>query len=223
MLVLLLILLPLATAALILGIRLLRPGFTHYWLLAALGSLSAWILAWFIRPKTPLNLPLANWQPRVFLPISPALLIDSKSWPFVVALITLALAAIVTDVARPTTSRSPNYWYDLVSYLLLTAFSILAALSGNLLTLLLSWTLLAGVELFLRLSKDHESIQSRSVVLALSLRIAGIGCAIYAGMIALAADLPLSFTTIAPQISATLLLAAGLILASCQHIRRSPR
>jgi hypothetical protein len=82
MLVLLLILLPLATASLILGIRLLRPGFTHHWLLAVLGSLSAWILAWFIRPQTPLNLPLANWQPREFLPISPALLLDSKSWPF---------------------------------------------------------------------------------------------------------------------------------------------
>jgi hypothetical protein len=212
MLVLLLILLPLAAALLILGIRLLRPGFTHHWLLAVLGSLSTWILAWSIRPQAPLNLPLANWQPRAFLPISPALLLDSKSWPFIIAMTTLTLAAVITDVARPSTSRSPNYWYDLIAYLILTAFSLLATLSGNLLTLLLSWTLLAGVELILRLSKTQESIQSRSVVLALSLRFAAIGCAIYAGMIAIAGDLPLDFTTIGPQISAILLLAAGINL-----------
>jgi len=132
----------------------------HHWLLAVVGSLSTWILAWSIRPQAPLNLPLANWQPRVFLPISPALLLDSKSWPFIIALTTLTLTAVITDVARPSTSRSPDYWYDLIAYLVLTAFSLLATLSGNLLTLLLSWTLLAGVELILRLSKIQESIQA---------------------------------------------------------------
>jgi len=151
MLVLLLIVLPTASAALILIIRLLRPAFAYHWLVAMLGSLSAWILAWLIHPETPLNLPLANWQPRIFLPISPALLIDSKSWPFLIALTTLTLAAMTTDVARPVVSRSPRYWFDLVAYLLLTSFSMLAVLSGNLLSLLLSWTLLACIQLALRL------------------------------------------------------------------------
>jgi len=212
MLILVLVLLPLATASLILGVRWLRPGFTHHWLLAALSSLFIWILAWSIRPTSPLNLPLADWQPSIFLPASPVLLLDSKSWPFIIALTTLILAVIVTDVARPVTSRSSSYWYDLIAYLLLTAFSMLATLSGNLLTTLLSWTLLAGLELILRLSKIQESLHNRSVVLALSLRFASIGCVVYAGMIANAADLPLSFTTIAPQISAILLLAAGINL-----------
>jgi hypothetical protein len=212
MLVFLLILLPLATASLILGIRLLRPGFTRHWLIAVLGSLFAWSLAWFIRPESPLNLPIANWQPRIFLPISPALLLDSKSWPFLIALTTLTLAALVTDVTRPVTSRSPGYWYDLIAYLLLTAVSMLATLSGNLLTLLLSWTMLAGVELILRLSKIQDGMQSQSAVLALSLRFASIGCVLWAGMIAYATDLPLSFTTISPRISGILLLAAGIYL-----------
>ena len=140
------------------------------------------------------------------------MLLDSKSWPFIIALTTLTLAVLVTDVARPATSRSPGYWYDLIAYLLLTGFSILATLSGNLLTLLLSWTLLAGVELLLRLSKDQESMQSRPIVLALSLRFASLGCVIYAGMIAYSAGLPLSFTTISPQISTILLFAAGISL-----------
>ena len=213
MLVLVLILLPLTTASLILGIRLLRPGFTRYWLIAVLGSLSAWGLSWFIRPETPLNLPLANWQPRIFLPISPALLLDSKSWPFLIALTTLTLAALITDIARPVTSRSSGYWYDLIVYLLVTALSILATLSGNLLTLLLSWTLLAGVEFLLRLSKFQVSMQSGTLVWALSLRFASIGCVIWAGMIAYTAGLPLSFTTIPAQISSILLLAAGINLS----------
>ena len=212
MLVFLLILLPLATAVLILGARWLRPAFSHHWLVALLGSLFAWILAWIVYPDTPLNLPVANWQPRIFLPISPALLLDLKSWPFIIALTTLTLAVLVTDVARPATSRSSSYWYDLIAYLLLTGFSILATLSGNIITLLLTWTLLAGVELLLRLSKDQESLHSRPIVLALSLRFASLFCVIYSGMIAYSAGLPLSFTTVSPQISTILLFAAGISL-----------
>jgi hypothetical protein len=119
---------------------------------------------------------------------------------------------LVTDVARPATSRSSNYWYDLIAYLLLTGFSILATLSGNILTLLLTWTLLASVELLLRLSKDLESLQSRPIILALSLRFASLFCVIYSGMIAYSAGLPLSFTTVSPQISTILLFAAGISL-----------
>ncbi len=118
MLMLVLIAIPLVTAALIGVIRRFRPGFAYPWLFALVGCLSAWILAWLIRPATPLNLPLANWQPRIFLPISPALLLDSKSWPFLIALTTLALAILTTDVARPATSRSAGYWVNLVAYLL---------------------------------------------------------------------------------------------------------
>jgi hypothetical protein len=212
MLVLILIALPLATAALIGAVRLLRPGFIYHWLIAMAGSLLAWVLSWLIRPDTPLNLPLANWQPRIFLPISPSLLLDSKSWPFVLALTTLMLACLATDVARPVRSRAHGYWFDLIAYLLINGLAILATLSGNLLTLLLTWALLAGLELFLRLSISPESAQSRSAVTAFGLRLAGLGCVIWAGMVAIAAGTPLSFTTIAPQVSPILLAASGISL-----------
>lgn len=212
MLVLVLIVLPLVTAALIGVIRRLRPGFAYPWLFALIGSLSAWILAWLIRPDMPLNLPLANWQPRIFLPISPALLLDTKSWPFLIALTTLVLAALTTDVARPAYSRSAGYWFHLVAYMLLTAFSMLAVLSGNLLTVLLTWTLLFGSEFLLRLILVKEDQSSSSLVLVFALRLASIGCIIWAGMAAQAAGVYLSLATVPPQISAFLLLAAGINL-----------
>jgi hypothetical protein len=210
--VLLLIALPVTTAALIGAVRLMRPAFAYHWLIATLGSLLAWIAAWLVRPDTALNLPLANWQPRILLPISPAFLLDSKSWPFVLALTTLALAVLTTDVARPATSRARGYWFDLIAYLLLIAISILATLSGNLLTLLLTWALLSGLELFIRLSISQESPSGRSAVITFALRLAGIGCGVVAGMVAYAAGSPLSLTTIAPQVSPYLLAAAGISL-----------
>ena len=212
MLMLVLIAIPLVTAALIGVIRRFRPGFAYPWLFALVGCLSAWILAWLIRPATPLNLPLANWQPRIFLPISPALLLDSKSWPFLIALTTLALAILTTDVARPATSRSAGYWVNLVAYLLLTAFSMLAVLSGNLLTVLLTWTLLFSSEFLLRLSLIKDGQPSRSLVILLAMRLIGLGCVVWAGMAAYAAGASLSLTTVPPQISAILLLAAGINL-----------
>lgn len=212
MIVLLLIVLPIATALLILAVRLWRPGSAYHWLIAMLSSLLGWILVWLLRPQVPLNLPLANWQPRIFLPISPALLLDMKSWPFLVALATLLLATLATDVARPALSRNTAYGSHLASYLLLTAFSLLAALSGNLLTLILAWTLLSGIELALQLSLVAGGPHSRNAVITFALRLAGIGWVVWAGMAANAAGLPLSFTTISPQISPILLVAAGINL-----------
>jgi hypothetical protein len=212
MLVLMLIALPLVTATLIGVVRRLRPGFAYPWLFALAGGLSAWIVAWLIRPVTPLNLPLANWQPRIFLPISPALLLDTKSWPFLIALTTLALAILTTDVARPAISRSPGYWFNLVVYQLMTAFSILAVLSGNLLTVLLTWTLLFGSEFFLRLLLNQESQGARGLIIVLALRLASLGCIVWAGMTAYATGASLSLTVVPPQISAILLLAVGINL-----------
>jgi hypothetical protein len=212
MLVLVLIALPLVTAALIGVVRRFRPGFAYPWLFALVGGLSTWIVAWLIRPSAPLNLPLANWQPRIFLPISPALLLDVISWPFLMALATLLLAVIITDVARPAVNRSAGYWLNLVAYLLITAFSILAALAGNLLTILLTWTLLFSGEFILRLLLIQESQESRSLVIVLALRLASLGCLVWAGMAAFAAGASLSLTVVPPQISAILLFAAGLNL-----------
>jgi hypothetical protein len=157
-------------------------------------------------------LPLANWQPRILVPISPALLFDAISWPFLVALTTLLLATLFTDLARAAASRRSIYGFDLAAYLLITAFSMLAVLSGNLLTLALTWTLLGGIEAALRLRAIRDGMQSQEIVLTLALRLASVACLIWAGLIASAAGTPLSLTTIAPQTSAVLLAAAGLHL-----------
>src|SRR5512139_4184293 len=78
---------------------LLRRSLAHSWLVALFGAIAGWILLLLAGFNLPISIHLADWQPAELFPSSPALLIDSNSWPFAMALATLALAVILTDVA----------------------------------------------------------------------------------------------------------------------------
>jgi hypothetical protein len=64
-----------------LAIRLLRPRFVYFWLVAVFGALVAWPLVLIYRPGLSLSFPLATWRPEALFSASPALLIDRLSGP----------------------------------------------------------------------------------------------------------------------------------------------
>jgi hypothetical protein len=202
-------------AIIILIIRIFRPGFSYHWLIAAGGTLIAWpvvILAITQAHAAPLLIPATSQSPRFLLPVSPALLLDSVSSPFALALTTLALAAVLTDIARrPSVQRRGANWSDLATSLAITAASILAILSGNLYTLLLAWSVGDLLEAVVRLSKASSNLTDE-IPLFLLPRLAGIACVIWAGIVASTTDLPLSFNAISPNTSPFLLVAVGIRL-----------
>ena len=214
------ILLLLFVPLLMLAIRLARPRFAYFWLVAALGALLAWPMVLFTRTYIPHSLllvtePLGRTPlPAEFFPMSPALLVDPISWSYAMALVTLALAVILTDVARAADAD----WMAWAGSLAITALGLFAVLSGNLLTLLLGWTAIDLAELAILLIEVPQSSTREQIILAFSARLAGsvlavIGVVIGAGLAAISTPSPsLTFTTISPQIRVYLLLAAGLRL-----------
>lgn len=288
-------------AALIAGLRLLRPRFNHSWLIAVAGGLLALGLLLANAPRLPLALPLARWQPEVLLPFSPALLLDGVSWPLALAVTCLNLAFLLTNVmgraalpanarrpvvaapderpagppgtttairrsviarwrgwtrlgrsaaqrllqktplpltlppapaptqpapaasdesgsaphpaVQPTLGRPGGAWNDLTSGLLLCAATLLGLLAGNLPTLLIVWTLLDLLETFIWLTKVRTRRESEGLVVALSVRLLGVGLATGGGAAAYAAGQPLAFDALSPQLAPSLLLAAGLRLS----------
>lgn len=207
------ILILIITPVIMLGVRLRKPNFSYFWLLATVASLLAWPFFLLVRSGIPLNIPLVSWQPQELFPVSPALLLDEISWPFALALATLALSTILSDIAHDVREDQPrSEWSDLASILVITVVGILGVMSGNLLTMLLAWAILDLVELVLWLGKAVDGDQSGRIVLLFSTRVAGILLLVWAGMVAYASGLPLSFEVITPEVSPYLLLAAGVRL-----------
>ncbi len=198
----------LITPLIMLIIRVLQPEFGFFWLVAAIGALTAWPAVLLLSLRVPESLTLVAWKPEQILPASPVLLLDSISWPFAMALATLVLAVILTDVAHVPQVN----WSAWISSLTISAFGMLAVFAGNPLTLILAWGAIDLVELIILLSLSLKSDDRERIVILFSTRIAGIILLIAAGMAAHSNGELLTFTNISPQISIYLLLACGLRL-----------
>jgi hypothetical protein len=199
--------------ALILGMRYLRRGLGYFWLAAVAGALVAWGLVLATGSDLPLNLPLANWQPRILMPISPALLLDRVSWPIQLCLAALTLAVILTNVIRPTSGGRPGgSWYDLAGILIFSAVAMLANLAGNMLALLLAWSLLDLTETILWLEKLRSSRESNRVVISLAVRLVGVGLATWGMIVSNSEGQSLALSFVSPQLAPYLLVAAGIRL-----------
>ncbi len=208
MLVLIAIFLLLFVPLIMLVIRIIRPAFSYYWLIAALGALLAWMLVVVSGLRLPQTVSLIAWEPQSLFSVSPSLLIDQISWSYATALVSLALAVILTVVAR---MQAPD-WRAWAGSLGLCALGLVAVLAGNPLTLMLAWASLDLAELLVLLIQIQASSLRERVVLAFAARAAGILLLLAAGLSAQSSGGGFSFANIPPSASIFLLLAAGLRL-----------
>ncbi len=206
------IVLLLLTAMVMVVIRLVKPGFSYYWLIAAAGTLLAWPVTLLIGYRLPQKITLITWKPAEFFLASPTLLYDYFSWPYVMALSTLALAVILTAVAR----MQPVSWRAWAGTLVLVALGQIAVLAENPLTLLLGWAALDIVELVILMAQLNSSTIRERIVASFTARAAGILLLIWAGITSFQSRQPagstLTFTAIPSQAAIYLILAAGLRL-----------
>ncbi len=208
MLALIPILLLLLAPILMSGIHLARRAFPYHWLVAVSCALLAWPFMLLSGLRLPLAIPLLQWDRQPLFGVSPALRVDSLSWPFALALATLVLAVLLTAVAR---ARQGNwmYWAGSCS---LAALGLVAVQAGNPLTLLLAWTAIDLAELLILLVQVYESDAREQIVVAFSARVGGSMLLIWAGVAARFAGTSLDFASLPPSASLFLLLAAGLRL-----------
>lgn len=197
----------LLTPLVMLVIRLVKPGFNYFWLVAAAGALAAWPTTIILGFQLPKTMPLMEWKPETLFPASPSLSVDQHSWAYMFALATLALAVILTAAAR----LQAYHWRTWAYTLLIAGLGMLGVLSGNLLTLLLAWAAIDLVELAILLVQVISSSDRERVVVSFSIRVAGIMLLLWAGVVGAPGN-PFVFTDIPPEASVYLLLAAGLRL-----------
>lgn len=196
-----------------LTIRLLRPRFAYHWLLNTSACLVAWMLAILTRAQIPDNLNLSNWQPKVLLPTAPALIIDHFSASYLLAVISLAAAALLTEVKRPRPGERPGgRWFDLFCIITLTGVAGLAILAGNLIAVALFWTLLDLILLAIMIPRARNKEESESLVIAFGLRILSSMLLTWAELISAARGYSTALTGLHPGVAPFLLAAAGMRL-----------
>jgi hypothetical protein len=194
------------TALTLLILRIAIPGFRYHWLFAVGGTLLAWISAFLWLSRMPDSLQFSIWQPAEIFTQSPTFVADQISWVFVISLLTLSLAIILTAVVRPQ-FPSPINW---VGTLVLTALGVFAVSAGNPLTLVMIWAAIDLVELVVQLWFVEDPKLSERVVVSFSSRVAGILVLLWADMISAAGGQISDFRAATPQASIYLLIAAGL-------------
>jgi len=189
-------------------IRLLRANFSYHWLIATVGAFISWLMVLIMGTQLPQADSLIAWKPETLFPSSLVLTADRLSWPYAVALVTIVLAMMLTEVARATESM----WSAWAAGLLLGALGIFAALAGNPLTLLMAWTAIDLVELLTLLGHRIPNNMRERVIVAFSVRILGSGMLMAAVLLTSSAGLEWTFANIPSQAIILLLLAVGLRL-----------
>jgi hypothetical protein len=210
MFVLISIILLILTALVMLILRVVRPTFGYHWLIAAGGAFVAWILMLLVGLNLPVSFQLGTWGQRTVYPSSFILVADQVSWPFAAGLATLVLATILTDVVRATELDWSNWSGSLV----MTAFGIVAVLSGNLLAFLLTWTMFDFAGVVILLVQLHTSFARRRVVMVFFLRLLSTTCLFIAGVVSISENTGFLLEQISPTALVFIILAAGLRLGS---------
>ncbi len=163
------ILLLLVAAAALIIIRIIRPATSINWLIAALAAFLAWLLMLLVYNILPQSIGLFRWQPEWLFSQSPRLLVDRYSWAFSFSLTSLILAAILTDAAR---SGAMN-WFVWTANLILCAIGVMGVQAGNLLTLVLIWTAIDMVDVFIYLAVNTGSTSNARFITSIFTRAAG--------------------------------------------------
>jgi hypothetical protein len=196
-----------ATALSLAVLQVTRPNYRFAWLVAAGGSFLAWASVLLWQARMPLTLELPMWGATALFANAPSFLAEQLTWPYALALTTLGLAVILTEVVREN-FPAPFPW---AGTLTLIGFGLLAVLADNPLTLVLVWAALDVTELLTQLA-SVEGRASERVTIGFAARTVGMGLVLWAGWVSLSRGAPLDFRSPLPEAGVYLILAAGLRL-----------
>lgn len=147
-----------------------RPKFGASWLIASVSSIIAWGIILYLRLQLPTKVYWLSWdQPELFLEGQFSYLLDYQSWPYLLSLMTITLAVILTDSARTQDARTPASWS---ASLVISALGLLAIQSGSALTLMLVWVIVDIFELIYMLIFAESTDFNPRIVISFAVRVA---------------------------------------------------
>lgn len=186
-----------------------RPNIARSWVIAMITALVAWIASFVLRLYLPSEVNLLTWFPGTIFEEGLGFVVNYLNWPYMVAVLSMCMAALLTDTTRTDPGITPYSWIQTVS---ITGLNLLAILAANPLTMAIAWMLTDLVELLtlLRLSKGAEL--SSKIVSLFGIRILSTFMLVTATSIAWQGQPFEGFEVMQPNASLFFLIAAGLRL-----------
>lgn len=152
-----------------LGASNMQRGFRSSWLLALAGASLAWVSLLFLRFQLPLTVSLPFWWAGEGLEYPLIFVMDNFSWPLAFTACSLLVAALLGQVREAVMVS----WVTWAPGLTITSAGLLAALSGDLLTFLFTWTLLDLLVIALQISGLPRTEERQRVLQQASLLFIG--------------------------------------------------
>jgi hypothetical protein len=209
----LLVLLPVVLLVLAsLGIVILqqaRPSIGYAWLIGAVLGMATVAAVLFLRWRLPLQVTVEQWRAFAGLSNPIAFQLDLSSWPYVFGLAVLAAAFMLTDAARLESEGRPFNW---AAGLSLTGLGMLAVMSANPITLVVTWTAVDLVESVMIISAGVGTRMGAQTVTVFFVRVTGTLLVIAAVLFARSRGILFDLTPIPSLLAIFMLLAVGLRL-----------
>ena len=185
--------------------RVWRPGFGYQWLIAVGGGFISWTIALYSYTRIPENLQLLSWGPQTSYSNSIQFSLDQVSWPFAVALGTLLLATLFSDVVRAYELS----WSNWASSLFVIAIALVGVYSANLLTFVLVWVGFDLTVLFVLLLQFRSERLRRRTINTFFIHLIGTFLLLIAGVISASDNSSVLLEQPSPMAVLFVLLAAG--------------
>ena len=158
MLIILTILIPIIAGSIIWFLRKRAPRI--HWAIATAAAFLTWLVSLMMGNFIPESVQVSIWRPITLFPAPLELSLDNISWTLVYCASTVLLAVFLTEAVRPSIAKART------SAIMLLFFSLGASalFAGNLLTVVLIWTLFdVGTLLFLVLIQDEPQDITKAI------------------------------------------------------------
>ena len=185
----------------------LLPRFRYTGLIAVAAALGAMLALLFMALRLPVAATLSRWEPLDLVGAGLTLSVDGLAWLFGLGVLAVALAALVTGLARPGGRRVGTR----VTMLLLTACGLISIFSDNLLTRVMAWALLDVIYFLALLFLAQADGLEPQAVLNLAFNSAGTLLAVAAAVLISRTSQDLSLRDAALTSQSTLLITLAAV------------
>ena len=186
-----------------------KPNTARSWVIAMTAAGLAWLASFALRLYLPSDVALLEWFPGTAFQDSLGLRLDYINWPYMVAVLTICLASLLTHTTRTGSGVNTFSWTQI---LITTALNLIAILAANPLTMAIAWMLTDLVELFSTLRLAQETETGSKVVNLFSIRLLSTLVLMVATAFAWRNEPFSGFEIMQPRGSLFFLIAAGLRL-----------
>jgi hypothetical protein len=186
-----------------------KPNFARSWFIAIAGAFLAWIGTFFLRLYLPMEVEFIRWLPESLYHTSIGFRIDYINWHYMLAILALCIAVILTDSSRTSTNTTPTTW---AAALALTGLNLISVMSKGPMTMAVAWAITDLVELIYLLNFNRGSGSTGKVTTVYGVRLISTFVLVAATAVGWQVTAGLDFTQIPPTASLLFLVAAGLRL-----------